>query len=119
MEAEDVIEVALVDIDVLALGLCLLLFQEFDVDLHALSDAVVRDRPAGDDAVAQLSLLDAHDEVAGALAHSLLQVLEQLPRVLAEVDVDAFGLGLQDAVFVDQNEPHHYLIRNTKYSRPP
>jgi hypothetical protein len=117
VESEDVIEVSLVDIDVLALRLGLLLLQEFDVDLHALADAVVCDGPSGYDAVAELALLDADDKVARALTHPLLQVLQQLSGVLAEVDVDALGLRLQDAVFVDQNEPHNYLIRNTKSTR--
>ena len=39
------VEVSLVDIDVLALGLCLLLLQQLDVDLHALTNAVVRNGP--------------------------------------------------------------------------
>ncbi len=118
MESEDVIEVSLVDIDVLALGLRLLFLQEFDVDLHAFADAVMRDRPSSNDAVAKFALLDADDEVAGTLTHPLLQVLQQLSGVLAEVDIDAFGLRLQDAVLVDQNEPHNYLIRNTKPTPP-
>jgi hypothetical protein len=67
----------------------------------------VRDRPSGNDAVAELALLDADDEVATALTDPLLEVLEQLSGVLAEVDIDSFCLGLQDAVLVDEDEPHY------------
>lgn len=75
VEAEYIIEISLVDIDVLALGLRLLFLEQFDVDLHALSDAVVSDRPPAGDAVAQFSFFYSDDEVASWLAHSLLEVL--------------------------------------------
>jgi hypothetical protein len=100
VEAEDVVEVALIDVHVLIFFIELEVFQQFDVDLHALLDAVVGDGPAGDHAVAHLPLLDPDDEVLGTLPHPLLQVLQDLRGVLAEVDIDSLGLRLQDAVFV-------------------
>ena len=100
VEAEDVVEVALIDVHVLIFFIQLEVFQQFDVDLHPFFDAVVGDRPAANHAVAHLPLLDPHDEVLGTLSHSLLQVLQDLRGVLAEVDIDSLGLRLQDAVFV-------------------
>ena len=35
-----------------------------------------------------------------------LEVLEDLSRILAEVNVDALRLRLQDPVFVPHDEPH-------------
>jgi hypothetical protein len=64
MEAEDIIEVSLVDVNIFALCLCLLFLEQLYVDLHAFSDAVVGDRPSASDAVAQFSFFYTNDEVA-------------------------------------------------------
>ncbi len=106
MEAEDVVEVALIDVHVLIFFIQLEVFQQFDVDLHTFLDAVVGNGPAANHAVAHLPLLDSHDEVLRTLSNSLLQVLQDLCGVLAEVDIDSLGLRLQDAVFVYQYEAH-------------
>lgn len=116
MEAQDVIEVSLVDVEVLVLSLRLLLLQQLDVDLHPFLDTIVSDGPPSSDAIAKLSLLDAHDEVTRALTHSLLEVLQQLPSIFAEVDIDALGLCLQDPVLVHQDEPHYQSNYKKQYT---
>lgn len=101
VEAEDIVEVSLIDVHVFVLFLGLLFLEQLDIDLHAFLDAVVGDRPTPYHSVVHLPLLHSHDEVAGTLAHSLLEVLQQLLGRFAEVYIDALCLGLKDAVFVD------------------
>jgi hypothetical protein len=100
MEAEDVVEVAFIDVHVLIFFIELEVFQQFYIDLHALLDAVMGDWPSPDHSVAHFSLLDPHDEVLGTLPYSLLEILQDLRCVFAEVHVDSLRLRLQDAVLV-------------------
>lgn len=105
-EPQNVIQVPLVDVDVFVLLLCFRLLQQLQIDFHTLFDSVVGNRPSADHSVVDLALLDPNDEMPGTVAHSLLQILDQLLGVLAKVNIDSLGLRLQDTVFVDQNESH-------------
>lgn len=75
LEPEDVVEVPGVDAGHLRLFLWLELFEELDVQLHPLLQPIVRNTPAREEAVGDLALLDAGDEILGSLPHSLLQVI--------------------------------------------
>ena len=76
VEAEDVVEVSLIDVHILVLFLGLLFLQQLDIDLHALLDTIMGDRPSTNNSVVHLPLLHPHDEVAGTLTHPLLEVLQ-------------------------------------------
>lgn len=84
----------------------LLLLNELDVEFRALLECVLIERPAGYDSQVVLASLELDYEVSPGLLHSLLQVLDELRGVLAEVNVDTLCLRLQDAVLVPQNEAH-------------
>ena len=53
----------MIDVDVFILFLRLRLFQQLKVDLHALLDAVVRDRPSRDDSVVYFTFFDPDYEL--------------------------------------------------------
>lgn len=106
LEAEDVVEISLVDIDGFVLFLRLDSLKKFYIDLHAFLDAVVRDGPPTHDSIVDFPDFNAHDEVFGTLPHPFLQVLQQLGSILAEVDVNPLCFGLQYTIFIYKYEPH-------------
>ena len=108
LKAQDVVQIALVDVGVLILFLALRLFKQLKVDFHALTNSVVRDWPSSDDSIVYFSLLYSYDEMFAAMSNPLLEIVEKLLSILAEVNVDSFCLGLQDSILIHQDEPHSY-----------
>lgn len=105
-EAQDVVEIPLIDINIFVLFLTFGLFKQLQIDFHAFSDAVVRNGPSTDQSIVDLALLDAHDEMPRTVPHSLFQILDELLGVFAKIDIDSLSLGLQNTIFVDQDESH-------------
>lgn len=73
------------------------------------------DGPASYYSIVDFSNFDADDELLGTLANPLLEVLHELTGVLAEINVNSFGLSLQNTVLIYKYEPHpvyddYYLL---------
>lgn len=105
VEAKDIVQVLIIDMGVL-LVVGFLGFDEFDMQLGPFLEGVVVEGPAWDNPEVVFAPLEFDDEVILALLHSFLKILDELGGIIAEVDVDPFGFGLQYSILIPKNKPH-------------
>ena len=96
----------MINVGIFLFLLLILFLQQLQIDLHPLFDPVVRDGPPSYDSIFDFSLLNPHYELPCFLPDSFFEIVQQLLRILAEIDVDSLCFGLEDAVFIYQNESH-------------
>jgi hypothetical protein len=114
VQAQDVVQVAVVDVHLLALFFEVCPFDELDVDFGALLETVVLKGPAWDDAESDFSALESDNKALGGLTDFLFQVLEELSGIGGVLDIDPLGFGLKNTILVNENETHSILERDRK-----
>lgn len=63
-------------------------------------------RPTSNDSIVNFAFLYPNYELSGTLTYSFFQIIKELLCVLTEINVNPLSFGLEDAVFVNQNESH-------------
>lgn len=110
VEAQNVVEVPVVDVHLLVLLFDICILYELDMDLGALLEAVMLKRPARDDAESYFSAFKGDDKAFSRLSDFFFQILKELSGVLGLLDVYPLSFGLENSVFVDKNETHFYFF---------
>lgn len=115
LNSKNIVQISLIDINIVALLLSLSLLKQLQIDLHTLFYTVMRNRPTLNHSVVDFAFFNLDNKLLRTLPDPLLQILNELLSVLAKVYIDPLSLGLQNTIFVDQNESHLLLIiRNQK-----
>lgn len=106
LKAKDIVEISMINVSIFLLLLLILFLQQLQIDLHALLDPVVGDRPPSYDSIFDFSLLNSHYKLPWLLPYPFFKIVQQLLSILTEIDINSLCFGLEDAVFIYQNESH-------------
>lgn len=78
----------------------LLSLDQLDMQFRAFLESVIIQRPSRNNPEIILPSFELDNEIIFALLHPLLQILDQLCRIIAEIDINSLRFRLKNAVFV-------------------